>query len=238
MRLILLPGMDGTGQLFSPLRHALAECGHEIQARVIPYPQACLSYAELTDYVQAQLPAQEAFIVLAESFSGPVAYQLARRAIPNMRAMILVASFLRNPNPDLLWLSRILPLSVLLRFSPPDQIIKKWMLGDKASDEQLREFKSVLKSVPNKVIIFRLAQIARLSLNLQTINLETISLPVYYLQAVNDRLVDKNNIHDVQRVSPDLKSIEMDGPHFILQTKPRECARYITEQVRLLIDKC
>lgn len=77
--LVLLPGMDGTGTLFDPL---LAVLPKTCQIKVIKYPtDASLTYEELERYVIERLPiGRSPLIVIAESFSGPIALRLAARA--------------------------------------------------------------------------------------------------------------------------------------------------------------
>ncbi len=54
MELILLPGMDGTGILFQPFLNSVS---NGISTKVIHYPcDQEISYNELTNYVQKQLP--------------------------------------------------------------------------------------------------------------------------------------------------------------------------------------
>jgi len=72
--LILLPGLDGTGKLFSGFVRAL---GADIDAQIVSYPvDQPLGYAELETLVRATLPADRRFVVLGESFSGPIAIQI------------------------------------------------------------------------------------------------------------------------------------------------------------------
>lgn len=67
--------MDGTGELFRPF---LAASKPEFRATVIKYPtDKLLDYAALAESVSSQLPTDERFVLLAESFSGPIAISLA-----------------------------------------------------------------------------------------------------------------------------------------------------------------
>lgn len=76
MKVVLLPGLDGTGILFKPLTDVLSK---DIDYLVISYPaDRNLNYQELVEYVMGQLP-KEDFILVGESFSGPIAYQIALR---------------------------------------------------------------------------------------------------------------------------------------------------------------
>jgi pimeloyl-ACP methyl ester carboxylesterase len=91
VRLILMPGMDGTGELFAPLLHAL---GNSIESSVLRYPTAePLGYSELLSRVRVELPKSDSFVLLGESFSGPLALMVAAEAPTGLRGVILCASF-------------------------------------------------------------------------------------------------------------------------------------------------
>ncbi|MCI5146853.1 MAG: hypothetical protein D3923_15345 [Candidatus Electrothrix sp. AR3] len=84
MQVILLPGMDGTGILFKPL---LKEFSEDIDVRALSYPcDTKLSYSQLVEYVRKKLPEREDFILVAESFSGPIGYFLASNPPSNLKA--------------------------------------------------------------------------------------------------------------------------------------------------------
>ena len=73
--LILLPGMDGTGQLFEPLVSALAG---EFEIKVVTYPTSTpLGYSELEAIAREAIPKEGSYVILGESFSGPIAIALA-----------------------------------------------------------------------------------------------------------------------------------------------------------------
>lgn len=66
--LVLLPGMDGTGELFQPFLSCLPVSERTL---IIRYPSATeMSYDELEAYVLDHLPNQP-FTLIAESFLGP-----------------------------------------------------------------------------------------------------------------------------------------------------------------------
>jgi len=128
MKLILLPGMDGTGKLFQPF---ISELPGDIDCSIISYPaNECLSYKELEAYILDKLPKDEDFVILVESFSGPIGYLLALRNLTNMKGIIFVATFLHSPNKLLVNLGKLMPLSLLLSLPIPNRfIIKKFFLG-------------------------------------------------------------------------------------------------------------
>lgn len=76
IRALVLPGMDGTGDLLSDFVAALAP---EIDANAVSYPaDRALGYDALSRITNDALPARGKCLLLAESFSGPVALRLAQ----------------------------------------------------------------------------------------------------------------------------------------------------------------
>ncbi len=75
MKWVLLPGMDGTGLLFTPLLSALPI---GVDPIVVSYPaDRAASPEELLRIVLAHLPGEGAYVLIAESFSGPLALRAA-----------------------------------------------------------------------------------------------------------------------------------------------------------------
>lgn len=99
IELILLPGLDGTGELFEPLVRILPA---EVQPVIVSYPlDRELGYADLLPIVKAALPRGEDFFLAAESFSGPLAVEIAAEALPRLKGVVLCASFVKSPYPAL-----------------------------------------------------------------------------------------------------------------------------------------
>lgn len=95
LKLVLLPGMDGTGELFHDFVAALPE---EVETEVVSYPRhARLSHPELAALVRRSVSSVEPFVLLAESFSTPLAIECAARNDPNLKAVILCAGFVTSP---------------------------------------------------------------------------------------------------------------------------------------------
>ena len=65
--LVLLPGMDGTGELFAPLVQALNPA---VSTIVVRYPDESLDYPEHERVAVAALPTDRSYVVLGESFSA------------------------------------------------------------------------------------------------------------------------------------------------------------------------
>lgn len=94
LSLVLLPGLDGTGRLFEWFLDALPS---KLRPIVIPFPRDAADYAALETQAARSLPQGQPFVILAESFSGPLALRIAARGPANLVAVILVASFTSRP---------------------------------------------------------------------------------------------------------------------------------------------
>lgn len=208
--------MDGTGELFKPLLNQLPD----YSCQVISLPQSGVQdYLTLTEYVSSQLPKQE-FIIIAESFSGPIAARLAQLKIQNLKAIIFVATFLSSPNKNLLSVARRLPIKLLIKFPLADLFIKKLFLGNKADPSLLNKFKTIVNHVPTEVLKQRMNTMQELKP--QTF---TSSIPTLYIQADKDRLVSNSRGLEFQKCFESLEFHQVNGPHFILQSQPQECAK-------------
>src|SRR4051794_30021183 len=153
MKLVLLPGLDGTGLLFEPLLRVLPS---HFAPLVISYPaNEPLSYAQLLPLVRASLPVDEDYILLAESFSGPIAVELAASDPPRLKALILCATFLSNPaclSDKFSTLVR--PIAFTLEF--PEFVVRRYLLGRDAPAYLVEDFRRVSRSVSPEVLAFRM----------------------------------------------------------------------------------
>jgi pimeloyl-ACP methyl ester carboxylesterase len=99
--LILLPGLDGTGILFRSFFEAI---GARVDAQIVAYPaDQSLGYAELETLVREALPRDRPYVVLGESFSGPIAIRLGAKPPAGMAGLILCVTFAKNPYPLFGW---------------------------------------------------------------------------------------------------------------------------------------
>ena len=158
MKMVLLPGLDGTGLLFEPL---IAELPKAIDVCIISYPtDRELSYQELVEYVLARLPKND-FVLVAESFSGPIAYQLAQKSISNLQSIIFVATFLLPPHVTLLRLSHLFSPRLITLL--PNHFLKLFLLGRESNPQLIRLFKRAIKCVAPHVLSHRLREIQKLT---------------------------------------------------------------------------
>ena len=110
--LVLLPGMDGTGELFAPFEAKL-----RVPLVRIAYPATeSMDYLQLVEYVRQRLPVGQRFVLLGESFSGPVAIGVAAQRPPLLAGLVLCCTFARTPH---LWTRHLHKLAGLLPWPPP-----------------------------------------------------------------------------------------------------------------------
>lgn len=220
--LLLLPGLDGTGLVFDPL---LARLPAEIDAQVVRYPaDRPMTFQGHVDCARNQLPQERPFVLLAESFSGPVALQLVADAPGNLVGVIFVATFARYPSPFLLDAGRLLPQGLLLHLFSTPLFCRCFCLGG-APAEAVKLFVKALQSVKLSVLSRRLQIIAELPPPPAL----AFTGPCLYLQASNDRLVAARAIKPLQELLPQMRVTQLAGPHIILLAQPEQGARLVSD---------
>ncbi len=221
--LVLLPGMDGTGRLFGRFLRALPPAYSPI---VVGYPaDKVITNDALVEHVQRFLPVDKPFALIAESFSGPIALRVATRAHPDLRALVLVSSFIRSPaGPMGSALSVIAPL--LFALPLPNWVIRRWLVGQDASADLVREIGDSVRSVRPAVLAARLRQL--LSENVSE-EAARCRVPLLYIGGTRDRLISRKSEAALRALRPELKTLFIEAPHLVLQARPNEAARCILE---------
>jgi len=220
LRWILLPGLDGSGRLFDRF---LAELD-DIDAVVVRYPDD--PAADLDAYAKHAATAvgdAPRCLVIAESFSGPVALRL-QHLDARVEAIVLVASFVRRPHPLLCFLpvSMIAALARLAAFQP---LLRIFCLGRDAPEESVVALRSVVRALPATVLSSRLALLRSLD---ESAALRSTRVRVLYLRARHDRLVRGSLSIDVSNATL-FREVVIDGPHFLLQARPSACREAIVD---------
>lgn len=216
--LVLLPGLDGTGELFEPF---LRELPAGLRTQVLSYPaDARLGYDELTRFVESVLPPELPLVLLGESFSGPIAIRLAASLGARVQGLVLCCSFARSPRaalPRLAGLIHWLPSPARLPAS-----LSAWMLlGGEAPAESRMLLERVLVRLSAEVTRARLRAIAAVNVERE---LAAVRAPVLYLQAGHDRLVPPSAVDGMRRVQPGIDVIRLPGGHGLLQAAPATAA--------------
>lgn len=218
-RLVLLPGMDGTGELFEPLLRAL-----RLPAQVIRYPSsAALNYRELETLVLAELPTDEPYVLLGESFSGPIAISIAARRPSHLRGLALCCTFAKNPRPAF---GSLRGLVSLLPGRPPLPLLEYFLSG-RFSTPALRDaLARALAQVSTSALRARMKEVMGVNV---IDSLRSVAVPVLYLRASEDRLVPAAASRLVLDNVARGRLAELVAPHFLLQTAPAEAANLLEE---------
>jgi len=223
--LVLLPGLDGTEIFFGPLIAALPNW---IRPLVVNYPESgpC-TYDELEQRVEAAVSGLDACIVFGWSFGGPLALRLARTRPALVRGVVLCASFVRAPRPELvrwrfaavtpvIWTLRALWRTRLLfrRFGSPAFV--------RAKGETWR-----------RVSARALAARARAALRVDArVDLATCKAPILCIQFTRDHAVPRHNTREILAGARAAELVTFEGHHLAMFEQAEHVAAALARFVR------
>lgn len=220
---LLLPGIDGGGRLFGPL---LAAGPRAFAPEVVSYPlDRPLGYDDLVALVRERLP-RGRFVLLAESFSGPVAVRLAAERPAGLAALVLAATFLHRPLNPLLHPARGLVGARLFGVPMPAAVIRHFMAGSDAPRAIVADVQAAVAAVSAEVMAHRAAEALRVDAREDFARLEA---PVLWLAPSRDRLVRTDAYEEVLDLRPDAEVATIDAPHMVLQRCPHASLARIEE---------
>lgn len=213
--LVLLPGLDGSGLLFSPL---IAALGTDVDCRILALPNdGEQTQTALAQRLLSQLPEQR-FVLLGESFSGAIALQIASARPPGLVGLILVASFLQSPRP---WLLKMPKLLIWLCWQLHRPLAALWwpFCGYRQDVSTRRSVLKSLQSLPWPTLWQRLQ-----AMRTMPAPPSAIACPVIAIQPQQDYLVPNSALVLLNRLAA---AHVINGPHFLLQSEPINAARTI-----------
>lgn len=220
--LVLLPGMDGTGTLFDSFVAAFAGSGKQV--KIVKYsPIEALGYSDLEEVASAFLPKDGPFVILGESFSGPIAVSLAASRPSRLKGLVLCCSFVRNPHPFTTYLKPL--IDVLPISGTSTSILRNILLGRFATDALRSALGKAISQVSARVIRARLRAVIEVDV---TEKLTGISVPMLYLRASDDRVIPCAASKVIMSLKPEMQLVQLDAPHFLLQSAPIEAAKIIS----------
>lgn len=223
--LVLLPGMDGTGELFQPFIAALKNACDIV---VVAYPcDIPLNYEALTAIAAESLPTDQPFVLLGESFSGPIALSLSALRLPHQVGLVLCCTFASNPRP---LLQR---LGFLINLLPLGLVSARWLspvlLGRFANAFLSTALSQAINKVSPSVMRERLRSVLNVDRSKQ---LGQVNVPTLYLRATDDRVVPETTSTRIARLKPQVQIIDINAPHCLLQAAPYEAARVVIDFLR------
>lgn len=224
-RIVLLPGLDGTGALFEPFLSA-APAG--VWPEAVALPAEPLGYAAFAARLADRVRPGPDTVLVAESFSGPIAVALAARH--QVAALVLCNSFDAPPRPGLL----LAPLHAVaaagaplfFRLRPPAALVRGYMVGPGAPDELVERVRAAVASVPPAVLAARLRAVVSVD---AAGELARCGAPLLYVRGTEDRLVTEASVRAVLAAARGTAEVaRLPGPHLLLQTAPQAAWRAIS----------
>jgi len=220
LTVVLLPGLDGSGLLFEEF---VGRTPPGFRAQVVTYPsREVTSYAELEPLVRDQLP-EGPYVIVGESYSSPLAVQLAARPIGDLRGLVLAAGFVTAPARRF-W--RLLPWRTAFAFPAPASWLRFMMGVDARSG--VDRFRVAVQSASPRVLAARLRETLTVDVRAE---LSSVRCPLLYLAARHDRVVPKRCAQEIVELRPDATVVELDAGHPLLQLKPDAAWRAIADFV-------
>lgn len=222
----MLPGLDGTGWLSMPFLDELRARGLDARALALP-GTGQQDYATLVKAVRPQLPAHP-FVLVAESFAGPLAIELAAGLLPGLRGLVLCTTFARRPVP--------LPPSAAMALAPawpmpPLPLMARLLLGHWRTRNNQQALQNALAEVPMGVLRQRAAATLRVDVR---VLLPSIQAPILNVQALQDRLLWPRSVRELQVLLPDARHLAIEGPHLLLQARAEPAAALIARWINTL----
>ncbi|MFT5132351.1 MAG: surfactin synthase thioesterase subunit [Gammaproteobacteria bacterium] len=214
MKLVLLSGLDGTGVLFEPF---LKYSDGKITTEIIELPPVeSATFKDLAMSLAERLKDDE-LIILAESYSGRLAYELAKNKDLKINQIFFTAIFLSTPSLLSNYAS-FFPISLVKSRFLPKSIVGKFLFGRYSSKHLLDLFYRAMDRVDFKILKSRLRQISLLEPPRNS-----IEIPCTYIGALSDNLVSRRVLDTFKQCCNKLDIQEIEGTHFLLQTNPSEC---------------
>ena len=227
--LVLLPGLDGTGELFVDFIAALPESW---STTTVAYPtDRFLPYADLRPFVSAAVPQLERFVLVAESFSAPLAIWYAATNPQNLTAVVICAGFARTPIHGRSGTVKALAKPWLFKLKPPRTIVEYFLVGQHAPSELLKRLRHALQRVSPNVLSGRVQEV--LDCDARD-NLRRTTVPLLYLEATYDRLLSSSCKNEFSQLRPDTVFRSVAAPHLLLQREPQKAATIIMDFIRSL----
>jgi len=222
--------MDGTGKLFADFVRALPD---EFETETVSYPtNVSLSYAKLTPIIQSAIPINVPFVLVAESFSTPLAIQFAATNPPNLKGLVLCAGFVTSPVRGCLRFIGSFLAPILFNLALPKLAANFLLVGPDAPAALLAVVRAAISTVQPNVLSARLRAIFACDTRDE---LSHVAVPILYIQAKQDRLVHASCLDEILQIVPQTTVAAITGPHLLFQREPEQTAEVVALFVQQLV---
>lgn len=212
---VLLPGLHGSRALFSSFV-ALAPAWGSCLPLALPTVGG-QSFDEIADAILPELRPLEGFVLLGESFSGPIAARLSARLGQRVALLVLcnpvVEMSVRVPEGMLASIaaSPWMPAwCASMALSGGDRSIARAALGE-------------IRALPKGILAQRLSAT-------EEALVAHLSSPLLTILGTGDRLVSLSRSRALFSRVPQSTVVEIEGPHLIVQARPTEVWAAISEE--------
>ena len=218
---VVLPGLDGTDVLLRPLLKSLPTT---IRVVVVTYPErAPCTHLELLGVAQRAVDGLENFYILAFSFGGPLAVLLAAAEQRRVRGIILVASFLRLPKPQLAYLRFATTAPVFAAFRTVRRL-PVW-LSRRPTDAWRVAKRELWKRVSASALASRVRSLMQTDVRQLAASCPQDVLCVIFDA---DRVVPLARANEIITCIPHAQTLTLRGGHFAMFASPTPLAAAIT----------
>jgi pimeloyl-[acyl-carrier protein] methyl ester esterase len=220
-KLVLLPGMDGSGELFRGLAGVLPE---GLETETLWYPaDRYMKYGELAGTLRGAIPVDEPFVLVAESYGAPLAILIASMEPPNLKGLVLSAGYATSPLRG--WRRTVVyDLAPLLAHVSMPAVVARYMLvGEEAPLALVESVTGAVGWLTPRVLSSRVREVMNVDVRTE---LAQVKVPVLYLQPTKDRLVDAACLGEMQVVKPG-RTVNIESPHLLLQCEAKKVAEVI-----------
>jgi pimeloyl-ACP methyl ester carboxylesterase len=220
--IVLLPGLDGTGELFERVAPFLEEY---LTVKIVRYPlDPTLGYAGYTELVRREIGRRQVFL-LGESFSGPVAVRVAKQLGQQIKGVVLAATFVKNPWPGwfIRWTAHVDPTTTA------PKIRNSMLMGSFGDAELTTKVDEIVRTLPRPVRAARLKAMAEVDVRS---DFAALRCPILVLHGRGDWLVPKKSMQKAIIMKGRARMVVIPGAHMLLQTQPEACADEIVSFTR------
>ena len=227
--IVFLPGFDGVAELRAQFVQAL---GRHYPARGISYPDRPL--ASLNGYARhaaAQVRPESRPVVVAESFSGLVAARWAAQD-PHVAGIVLCGAFARAP---VAWAALGASMPAMAQFFGANFLNPMaFSVRDPARRRWSEALAAALRDMRQDVIAERLRIIATEDVSRE---LGALRIPVIVAHFDDDLVIGAEARDHLVSVCHNAQVVRVPGPHFAIETRPRDSAAAIAPRLAALFGK-
>ena len=218
LTVLVLPGFNGTDGLVEPFVRA-APANYRVVTVTYPTDRAT-SYEALRELVRGRISAIDGpFVIVGESYAGPLAVMLTEPRPPGLIAVVLVGAFIKPPHAAV---ARWLPWDAGFKLMRPVYALRRLLpnVGPRRANlgGVLRRGARELRQVEPHVLAARMRSLFQVD---ASVWLRECPVPILYCRGERDLVVPAHNLEEIVRIRPSVSVRYFDTGHFMLQERPQ-----------------